>query len=102
MAELGLGHAVHIRVDGSVIESIDTIRLDHVLQFAREKHVLCPTLEWLADHPDGDQDLPWEALVEEMQKLAQARAPDRLAPIMGLLRNDATRAAHIAQTSHAA
>lgn len=81
------------------IETVDSIRLGHVLDFARQKEVACPTLEWLALHPRGEDALDGEKLIEEMQRLAQAGPPEHLAPILGLLRNDARRLANLAHTS---
>ena len=97
MDKLAVGHELHLRVDGKVLETIDSIRFGHVLEFARGTGKSWPTLEFLAAHPHGDAELDWEALVDELQRLTQERPPENLAPIMGLLRNDATRVAMQAQ-----
>lgn len=94
--ELGAGHDVFMRVGDQRIETLDSIRLGHVRAFARRSERACPTLEWLARHPDGDADLDTSALVEEMQALALAGPPEDLAPLLGILRNDAARVANLA------
>ncbi len=96
MAELGIGRELRLRVGQAAIATIDSIRFGHVLAFARATGQPWPTLEFVARHPDGDEEVDWEALVDELQRLAQQRPPEHLAPAIGLLRNDATRAAMLA------
>lgn len=83
---------VKLRVGGEVLESLDAVRFRHLLEFARSTGKSWPTLEQLALHPEGEVATEVGALVEEMQRLAQERPPECLAPLIGLLRNDAVRA----------
>lgn len=91
-----------MRAGAQVLETIDSVRLGHVVAFASTAGIECPILTWLAGHPDGSEPLDWEGLVEEMQRLAIARPPERTAPLLGLLRNDATRCARMAAAREAA
>ena len=85
-----------LRVGQAVIETIDSVRLDHVLRFAHGTGKEWPTLERVAQHPAGDTELDSAALVDELQRLAQDRPPEDVAPLIGLLRNDAVRVANMA------
>lgn len=96
---LSVGHEVWMRLGSQRIETVDSIRLGHVVDFARTAQVPCPTLEWLALHPEGTEPVDCETLVEDMQRLAQARPPEHLAPVLGLIRNDASRLLNLAQRS---
>lgn len=97
---VGVGRPVYLRKGPDTLETIDTIRLGHVLEFARTTGQDWPTLEWLAAHPDGQEEVATEALVDECQRLAaQHRPPEYLAPLVGNLRNDAVRIAHMAGVS---
>ena len=87
---------VRLRVGSQQVETLDTVRLGHLLDFARGTGKPWPALEFVAQHPDADAEIDWRALVDEMQRLAQERPPEHLAPLIGLLRNDATRAAMMA------
>ena len=88
---LAVGRMVRLRVGHEVIETLDTVRFDHLLTFARATGQSLPALEALAEHTDAQIEVDAPALVEEMQRLAQAAPPETVAPLIGLLRNDATR-----------
>jgi hypothetical protein len=88
---LGLGHMVRLRVAQQVLETLDSIRFGHLLQFARGTGKQCPWLERIAEHPDADIEVDPDALVHELQALALERPPENVAPLIGLLRNDAIR-----------
>jgi hypothetical protein len=94
--KLALGRSVKLRKGRAVIETIDSIRLDHLMAFARATGKPWPTLEWLAQHLEGDADIDATALLDELQRLAQERPPENLAPMIGLLRNDAVRVSNLA------
>ncbi len=96
MAELAVGRDVHLRVGQEVLKTIDSVRLRHVVDLARSTGKEWPILEWLAAHPDGEEEIDWQGLVDEMQRLALERPPEHVAPLIGNLRNDAGRAAGIA------
>ena len=87
---------VRLRVGSRQVESLDTVRFSHLLQFARGTGKPWPALEFVAQHPDADVEIDWRALVDEMQRLTQERPPEHVAPLIGLLRNDATRVAMMA------
>ena len=96
MVRLALGRPVHLRVGQTLIETIDSIRLDHVLRFARGTGKEWPMLERVAQHPAGDAEVDSATLVDELQRLALERPPEDVAPLIGLLRNDAVRVANMA------
>jgi hypothetical protein len=93
---LGVGRMVRLRLGQEVIETLDTVRFDHLLRFAHGTGKSLPGLEALATHRDAQIEIDAPALVEEMQQLAQSAPPEDLAPLIGLLRNDATRIQHLA------
>lgn len=96
MVRIALGRPVCLRVGRTVIETIDSVRLDHVLRFARGTGKDWPMLERAAQHPDAGIELDSAALVDELQRLALERPPEDVAPLIGLLRNDAVRVANMA------
>jgi hypothetical protein len=87
---------VRLRVGAHVVETLDSIRFDHLLEFARGTGKRFPELERLAEHQDASIEIDAEALVTEMQTLSQERPPENVAPLIGLLRNDAVRARNMA------
>jgi hypothetical protein len=94
---VGVGRPVYLRRGPDTLETVDTIRLGHVLEFARGTGKEWPTIEWLAAHPEGNEAVDSEALVDECQRLTvQHRPPEHLAPVVGNLRNDAVRIARMA------
>jgi hypothetical protein len=83
---------VRLRIGHEEVETLDTVRFDHLLVFARSTGQAWPALEHLAAHQDGSVEIDAEALIDELQRLAQHhRPPENVAPLIGLLRNDATR-----------
>jgi hypothetical protein len=87
---------MRLRVGSREIETLDSVRFGHLLDFARGTGKSWPALEFVAQHPNADAEIEWRALVDELQRLAQERPPEHLAPLIGLLRNDATRVARMA------
>ena len=74
-----------------MVETLDSVRFDHLLRFAHRTGKSWPSLEQLASHQDGSVEIDSSALVDELQRLSQERPPEDLAPLIGLLRNDAVR-----------
>ena len=80
---------VRLRLGHEEVETLDTVRFDHLLRFARATGKTWPALEQLAS---GHNEIDAPTLIEELQRLAQhERPPEDVAPLIGLLRNDATR-----------
>jgi hypothetical protein len=83
---------VRLRIGHEVVETLDTVRFAHLLAFAQATGKSWPTLEELAAHQDGSIEIDTPVLIDELQRLAQhERPPEHVAPLIGLLRNDATR-----------
>jgi hypothetical protein len=83
---------VRLRLGQEEVETLDTVRFDHLLRFARSTGKAWPALEHLAAHPNGTAEIDPHALIDELQRLAQhEHPPESVAPLIGLLRNDATR-----------
>ncbi len=96
MARLALGRTLRLRKGAALVETLDSVRFDHLLAFARGTGKSWPTIEQLASHQDGSVELDTTGLVDELQRLAQERPSENLAPMVGLLRNDAVRVARMA------
>jgi hypothetical protein len=89
---LAVGRMVRLRLGQEEVETLDTVRFDHLLTFARSTGKTWPVLEQLAQHQQADVEIDAPALIDELQRLAQhERPPETVAPLIGLLRNDATR-----------
>jgi hypothetical protein len=83
---------VRLRIGQEEVETLDTVRFDHLLAFARSTGKSWPALEHLASHQHGQVEVDAQALIDELQRLAQhEHPPEHIAPLIGLLRNDATR-----------
>ena len=79
----------HLRIGPEEVETLDSVRFDHLVRFARSTGKTWPVLEQLAA---GQTEIDPPALIDELQRLAQhERPPEHVAPLIGLLRNDATR-----------
>ena len=90
---LAVGRMVRLRIGREEVETLDTVRFDHLLAFARSTggERSWPVLEHLAQHQDGSIEIDAAGLIDEMQRLSQERPSEKIAPLIGLLRNDATR-----------
>jgi hypothetical protein len=99
---LAVGRMVRLRVGQEVVETLDTVRFDHLMAFARGTRKPWPALEQLRAHQHADIEVDPDALIDELQRLAaQERPPEEVAPLIGLLRNDAARVKMLAQAKHA-
>jgi hypothetical protein len=88
---LAVGRMVRLRIGQDEVETLDTVRFDHLLAFARSTGKSWPVLEHLTQHQDGSIEIDAAGLIDEMQRLSQERPSEKIAPLIGLLRNDATR-----------
>jgi hypothetical protein len=78
-----------LRVGPEEVETLDSVRFEHLLRFARSTGKSWSALEQLAS---GQTEIDPAALIDELQRLAQhEHPPEHIAPLIGLLRNDATR-----------
>ena len=97
---LAVGRMVRLRIGQEVVETLDTVRFGHLLAFARGTGKAWPGLEELAAHRRGETEIDADALIDELQRLAQERPSEDVAPLIGLLRNDATRVKMLARAKH--